>query len=297
MKKLFLTALALSMTLFAQAQLVEVASIKQVPTDVKSDMATISPDGSFVVAGNAGGQVLSKIDLATGASKVITNNGNANNVIISADGQNVVFRTTTMQNRLRYTGLNYVNLATGQEKQIVAPSRRLNAGIALNKSGVTAIENGQVRVKAFGAAPAQAAPVASINYGHLDITVNGKTTTIDPQGRGSYLWPAISPDGTKVVYCLSGAGTFVCNLDGSNVQKIGYLHAAKWLGNNMVVGMEDYDNGELVTSSAIVVCNLKGERQTLTGKDTIALYPSASANGKQVVFSSAEGDLYVINLK
>ena len=300
MKKLFFTALALSMALLGKAQLVEVVSMERVatPEGLVSQIATISPDGSYAVVGQMDGHKLTKVDIATGATKVLTCNGNANGVTISPDGANIVFRTTSFNNKhLRLTGLNSVNVATGAETQIVKPSRKLNAGVAVNASGVTAVENGKQRVKAFGASKVSAAPVASINYGHLDITVNGKTKTIDPQGKGSYLWPSISPDGTKVVYCLSGAGTFVCNLDGSNVRKIGYMHAAKWLGNDMVVGMADYDNGHEYTSSSIVVSDLNGVKQTITNDDMIAMYPSASANGKSLVFSTVEGALYIVNLK
>lgn len=299
MKKLFFSVLALSMTLFVNAQLVDVASVEKVTPqgNLNCQVATISPDGSFAIVGAAGGQTLTKVDLADGATTVVTNNGNVNGVTISPDGNNVVFRTTSFNNRLRYTGLASVNLANGQEKVLVAPSRRLNAGVAVTATGVTAVENGQIRVNAFGGARAAAAPVASINYGHLDITVNGTTTTIDPNGRGSYLWPSISPDGTKVVYCLSGAGTFVCNLDGSNVKRIGNIRAAKWLGNNLVVGMNDQDNGETFVSSSIVVSNLNGQMQTLTGANVIAMYPSASVDCKKVAFTTPAGELYIVNLK
>lgn len=300
MKKLFLTALAVSMALMGRAQLVEVASIASValPQGVTSDVATVSPDGSYAVVGQLSGNRLVKVDFATGATSVITENGNANGVTISPDGNNIVFRTTTFnKNHLRYTGLNAVNLTTGKESQLVKPSRHLNAGVAISNEGVTAVENGSARVKSFAGAKALSMPVASINYGHLDITVNGKTTTLDPQGRGSYLWPSISPDGTQVVYCLSGAGTFVCNIDGTNVRRIGNLRAARWLGNDMVVAMNDKDNGEQITSSEIVVSDLAGTHQTITSADMIALYPSASADGRIITFSTLEGALYVINLK
>ncbi len=298
MKKLYFTALALSMTLFSQAQLVEVASMERVAAPgVVSEIATISPDGSFAVVGVMGGSKLTKVDFSTGASKVITENGNANGVTISPDGQNIVYRTTTFQNRLRYTGLNSVNLANGKETVVVEPSRRLNAGVAMSKAGVTAVENGKMRVKAFGKDAVKPMPVASINYGHLDITVDGKTTTIDPQGRGSYLWPSISPDGTKVAYYLCGAGAFVCDIDGSNARQLGYLQAPTWLGCDKVVGMASYDNGETITASSIKVFDLNGTSQTITSGDMIAVFPSASADGKKVVFSTTAGDLYLVNLK
>ena len=300
MKKLFFTALALSMALLGKAQLVEVASMERVatPEGLVSEIATISPDGSFAIVGQLGNSQLTKVDLSNGSTEVVATNGNAFDVAISPDGANLVYRTTAYSsNHLRLTGINSVNLVNGSEKQLVKPSRKLNAGVAVNATGITAVENGKQRVKAFGSAKATAIPVASIHYGHLNVTVNGKTKTIDPQGKGSYLWPSISPDGTKVVYCLSGKGTFVCDLNGGNVRKIGYMHAAKWLGDDMVVGMADYDNGHEYTSSTIVVSNLNGVKQTITNDDMIALYPSASADGKNLVFSTSEGALYRVNLK
>lgn len=241
MKKLFLTALALSMTLLGSAQLVEVASVDRValPAGIAGDMATISPDGSYAVLGVAGGSGLYTVDLASGKATLLTTNGNPSGVTISPDGANVIFRTTTIgNNHLRYTGLNCVNVATGAENVIVKPSRNLAAGVAVSASGVTAIEGNRARTRSFSGTQVAAMPVASINYGHLDITVGGRTTTIDPQGRGSYLWPSISPDGTKVVYTLSGAGAFVCNLDGSDVRPLGRLHAPPLDGQRPCRGYE-----------------------------------------------------------
>ncbi|MGN0223321.1 MAG: hypothetical protein ACI4AM_04760 [Muribaculaceae bacterium] len=300
MKKLFTAVLAVAFALVANAQLVEPLSTQriQLPEGVASEQATISPDGSYAVVGAMGGSALTRVDFASGDTQVLTSNGLASTVMISPDGQNVVFNVATYNsNHLRMTSLRSVNVATGSEIELVKPSRRLNAGFALSNAGVTAIENGKARVRAFGSAKAQSLPVASINYGHLDITVNGKTTTLDPQGRGSYLWPSVSPDGTKVVYYLSGCGAFVCNIDGTNVRSLGYLHAARWMGNDMVVGMADYDNGEQILRSTIIVSDLNGTRQALTNDSQIAIFPSASADGKRIAYSTAEGELFIINLK
>lgn len=300
MKKPILTVLALSAALFAMGQHVEVASLEKVnlQSPVMCEMATVSPDGSFAIVGLTGGNVLTRVDLATGATTTVTNNGNPRGLAISADGQNVVFRSTLFnKNGLKMQSLNSVNLATGAEKQLVKPSRRLNAGMTANASGVTAVENGRTRVSAFGSAKAASLPVASINYGHLDITVNGKTTTLDPQGRGSYLWPSISPDGTKVVYGLAGAGCFVCNIDGTDARQLGNIHAPAWLGNDLIVAMADHTSSQAYIDSKIVVSDLNGKMQTLTPASMIAIYPSASADGKTVTFCDVEGNLYRITLK
>lgn len=300
MRKVILSAALLMAGLCASAQLVEVASTSEVnvPEGLVVAIPTISPDGTFVVVSDAGSDALTRIRIADGASAVITRNGNGHDVAISADGNKIVFRQNTIDRRhLRRTALKSVDLASGRETELIAPSRRLNAGVALNGTTVTAVEQGRVKVRNLAGGRAEQAPVVSINYGHLDYTVDGRTVTLDPQGRGSYLWPQLSPDGTKIVYYLAGRGCFVCDTDGSNVRPLGMLRAAKWLDNETIVGMNDVDDGEFITSSSIIASNLEGVRQTLTSDDVIALYPSASADGRNIAFATPEGRLFIINLK
>lgn len=291
--------MALCVGMAASAQLVKVESISKVnlPKGVYVNVPTISPDGSFVVVSDMENPSLKSIDLSTGSSTKLTDNGSGHDVKISADGRTVVFRQKTVnKNHLTMTSLKSVDRISGKTTEIVKPSRKLNAGFSVADGTVTAVENGRAKTKALGGAKATASPVVSINYGHLDVTVDGKTTSIDPQGRGSYLWPSLSPDGKKIVYWLAGAGCFVCNLDGSNPVKLGVLRATKWIDNNTLVGMHDIDDGTFITSSELIATDLNGTRQTLTGDDVIALNPSVSADGKTLAFSTPDGELYIVKL-
>ena len=298
MKKTFLSVLALAMALSVSARELEVVSIDRVPTQTISEMATISPDGTFAIVGSMGGGALYRVDLASGKSTKITSNGNANALTISPDGQNVVFRAVSNQGKLRYNSLEQVNLATGKQTQLVKPTRNLATGLAATNEGVTAVQGGRAQAKKFGSLKAAVRPVATINYGHLDITTaDGKTRTIDPQGRGSYLWPTVSPDGTKVAYCLAGAGAFVANIDGSNARQLGYMHAPQWMGNDMIIGMQDHGSDQVLSDSKIVACDLNGKCQTRTSADYVALYPTVSADGNTILFSDINGNLYTISVK
>lgn len=300
MKKFFLSVVVLLGSFAVNAQLVEVSSMERVrvPEGMVVNVPTISPDGSFVVVSDAASEGLTKIDLATGKSTLVTNNGSGSNVAISADGSQVVYRQTTVgRDKLRKVALKSKNLLSGKEVQIVAPSRKLNAGVAMVGNTVTSVENGKMRAKSLDGTRAQQGAVVSINRGHLEYTVNGKTVTLDPQGRGSYLWPALSPDGTKVAYYLAGRGCYVCNVDGTNVKAVGPLRATKWLNNDVLVGMKDADDGHIITSSAIIAADLNGTYQTLTTDAQIALYPSPTADGSRIAFSTPEGELFIINLK
>ena len=167
------------------------------------------------------------------------------------------------------------------------------AGAAVSNREVKAVNDGKVTKKAINknADATTERPVVAIRYGHL--TVNGNA--IDPQGKASYLWPSLSPDGTKVVYWCVGKGCFVSDLNGKNVQPVGAIRAAVWAGNDALVGMQPKDNGEYVTESKIVAYDLKtGERQVLTSDDMIAVYPSATAT--RVSFTDPDGNLYYMDI-
>lgn len=271
------------------AQLMEVGSTQKVnlPEGVKVDMATISPNGDYLLVADQQKQGLQKLDLATGQlTTVTTASGSEYDAKILDNGNTIVYRETQIgKDHLKRQALKSVNLQTGEVQTIVDATRELNG----------------VQQKAMGNAKAdKKTPVAFIEYGQLMLTSNGKTVTLSPNGTEgqSYLWPSVSPDGTKVLYYLAGQGAFTCNIDGTDVQHIGYIRAAKWYDNNIVVGMHDTDNGEFVTSSEVIAYSADGkEKQVLSDASTMAMYPTVSANGEKISFTTPSGEAYIINVK
>ncbi len=250
-----------------------------------------------MVVSTNGGQSLSYLDLNTGNVSVLTDNGSMSGLQFSADSRSVIFRQTSFNSNLRYTSIVSHDLSNNQQRTLVKPSREIN-GFSVVGSNVMTVENRRMRAASLNGTSAVQAPVASIYYGQLMITVNGETKAINPNGKEgrSYLWPSVSPDGTKVVYYLGSNGCYVCNIDGSNPKYIGLIRAPRWMNNEIIVGMEDYDDGHNITSSKIVAANLTGELQSLTGVEFVATYPSASADGSKVVFTTPAGEAYIINI-
>lgn len=296
MKKLFISAAAMMLAVFAAgAQVVSVSAPQRVD-GVEALAAVISPDGSFAVVTDNGG--LSKVDLTSGATTQVAKGQAFYGVKISADGQKVVYNRPVFKNKLRYVTLEGLDMANGKVDVLVKPTRHLNAGITMAGNTVNAVENGKSKVKALDGAKAQQAPVASINYGHLDVTVNGQTRTIDPQGRASYIWPSISADGTRVLYRMVGKGTFTCNLDGTDVRYVGNLMTPVWAGNDIVIGVDEKEgtNQVLTAASLVAVDMASGKSQVLTSEDILATAPSVSADGSRLTFVTPDGALYVMNL-
>lgn len=292
----FLFALALGFSLTAMAQVMNVTSIEKVNLPEQAAVAAISPQGDYLLLTSATNQGLTKLDLSTHQTQVISTAPSAgHNVKISPDGQTVVYRESSFNEKhLKYSTLKSVNLATSATQTLVKPTRDLQ-GYAIDATSAGVVNKGKFSKKAVGSAKAQNVPVLSIKKDQLMITVNGKTRNLSPNGSGySYLWASLSPDGTKVLYYQAAHGAYVCDLDGSNVHKVGKMRAPVWYDDNTVVGMLDLDDGELVYASTIVAATLDGTTQVLTDESTIAMYPHAAAG--KIAFSTPAGEAYIINV-
>ena len=295
MRKL-LFAMALGFSVSAMAQVLNVTSIEQVTLPERASVAAISPQGDYLLLTDAVNQGLTKLDLTTHQCQVLSTAPSAgHNVKISPDGQTVVYRESSFNKKhLRMSSLKSVNLSTGASQVLVKPTRDLQ-GYAVDATSAGVVNKGKFSKKAIGAAKAQNVPVLSTDKGPLMITVNGKTRQLSPNGtQFSYMWASLSPDGTKVLFYQAAHGAYVCDLDGSNVRKVGQMRAPVWYDDNTVVGMMDKDDGHVVYASTIVAATLDGTTQTLTGDATIAMYPHA-ADGK-IAFSTPAGEAYIINV-
>ena len=301
MKKVFVSALLLGASVIGYAQLLNVASIKKValPEGTSINTATMSPDGSYIAITKKQTAGIHKLDLASSEITTISETGNGYGLTISKDGQQVVFKDVTVgKDKLRRTALKSTDLATGKTTTLVKPTRNLQ-GFTVNNNTVLSVDKGKVSTKSLNGTVVTAAPVASIEYGRLMLTVNGKTTNISPQGSEgqSYLWPSVSPDGTRVLYYLSGKGAYICNLDGSNPVYLGQIRAAQWYDNETVVGMNDTDDGYVITSSQIVAVKADGKiGQNLTEESSMAMYPTVSSDGSKIAYITPAGDLHIINI-
>ena len=279
MKKSFLL-IGLVISLMASAQVLDVTSVQklQIPEgDVK--VAGISPDGSYILLTNNTHTGLQKYQLATGETQVLsTAPGAGYNVQIADDGQSVMFREKTLnRNHLYKSKLVVRNLNKSFSKTLARPTRDYSQ---LNVAGQ--LQMGR--------------PAVNIQNQQIVLTMGGTSTVLSPCGADkSYIWPSVSPDAQHILFYVCGQGAYVCDMNGNNVQFLGHdLRAPKWYNNQIIIGMNDKDNGEFTISSEIVAVNLQGQKQVLTSGIN-AMYPYA-ANGK-IVCSGLNGETYLIEVK
>ena len=276
-KTILLVAIAL-VSVIAQAQVLEIVSTRKVTTPVLKEgkVVGVSPKGDYLLLTDMSNTGLVRYDLATKATTVITEAEGAGwDVKISPDGNKITYRQRHDNNQLIRHDIMQYNMADGK-----------------------AVVRAQAQRGTAQLVAADAKSTVSVNEDlHLVLTHNGKNIVLTPNGtEQAYNWPSISPDGSKILYYVSGRGCFVCDLNGQNVQKIAnHCRAAQWYNNNTIVGMADEDDGKVLTASAIVVYTLDGKSQILVNKNTMAIYPVA-AEGK-IAFSTAAGEMYLMQVK
>lgn len=276
-KTILLVAFALA-SIVAHAQVLKIVSMQQIatPNTMEGKVVGISPKGDYLLLTDLSNNGLVHYELASKVATTITDAEGAGwDVKISQDGSKITYRQRHDNNPLIRHDIMQYNIADG--KAIVR----------------AAAQRGTAQLVA-----ADATSAVSINEDlHLVLTHNGKNIVLVPNGtEQAYNWPSISPDGSKILYYISGRGCFVCDLNGKNVQKIAnHCRAPKWYNNHTIIGMADEDDGKTLTASAIVVYTLDGKSQILVGKDMMAIYPFA-AEGK-IAFSTAAGEMYLMQVK
>ena len=266
------------MSLAASAQVLEVVSMHKLPIPAKVEMkvAGVSPEGDYILLTSGSNKGLQRYDLASQTMTVLsTAEGAGYNVQVNNNGKEVVYRETVVgKDHLRKHNLVRADLSKSKE---------------------TTFAKGQRDMKHM--ATSDNLTTVSIKDRLIVLTRNGLTTTLAPNGSHlSYIWPSVSPDGTKLCYYVCGNGCWVSNIDGSQPQYIGHgVQAAKWYDNNTLVAMDSEDDGHFTTASTIVAYTLDGKKQVLTNDSMIAMYPYATKNA--IVFTTIEGETYMLNVK
>lgn len=278
MKKLLLIA-ACAFGMMANAQLLEIQSVKKLPVSTGEEMkvAGFSPAGDYILLTNDIDKGLIRYDLATGTQTQLTDALGAGwSVKISKDGQDIVYREMTIgEDKLVKHDIVKMNVVK-KDASVVAKAQRdmTNLVHANNANSVTINEDL-----------------------HMVVVKNGKNIVLTPNGKEeAYNWASISPDGKSILYYVSLKGCYVCDLTGNNVQFVArHCRAPQWYNNNIIIGMADEDDGKFLTASAIVAYDLQGNGQILVNKENMALYPYA-VEGK-IAFSNAGGEVYLMNVK
>lgn len=293
-----LATMLIVVNLLASAQYFTIEQTQKltIPANERAFYPAFSPNGEFLIFTNVDYSGLKTLQLSNAAVRTITTDAGAGyQAQISADGQKVLYRSTSFVNNIRRNALVEQTLVTGERKQIVAPTREaLPARFVGNDAGYVS-ERRMVRPQNN----ATTTRMISIENKKMVLYENNTRRELTPNGANeSYFWPSVSPDGKQIVYTVAAKGTFVCDINGRNVRSLGKLGAPKWLNNLWIVGMNDIDDGEKIISSDIYIVSADAKkRQKITPNELrIAMYPAPSADGRRIAFNTDKGELYIMNI-
>ncbi len=279
MKKTFLFIAACAFAMLANAQILEVVSTQQLPTEKGTmwKVAGFSPIGDFILLTDTYDKGLIRYDLSKRSTHVISEGVGAGWAVkISEDGKNIIYREKTMDaNKITRSNI-YKHSMVSNQRSMQAKDQMGMTGLVDNSANIDVIINTDLKIV---------------------LVRNGKQIVLQPNGANErYISANLSPDNKHIIYRVSGKGCFICDLAGKNVQFIAArCHAPQWYDNHTVIAMDYEDDGEKVTASGIVAYTLDGKSQVLVDKSQMAIYPH-TANG-QIAYSNTKGEVFLMTVK
>lgn len=286
MKRKQLIFLLLICTVMLSAQQVTVVKNYQVMQNLEKSAyyPVISPDGQQLLFTSESYTGLSLYDLSSGKQQKVTDAAGAGfDPAFASDEKTILFTEESKLDGRRYKSLMSFERVSGNRMELVAPQR--------SNLPLKAAKQQRMQKKAS---------TVSVSTEDLKLVLyrNGVRKVMEPVGQvAGYVWASLSPDNTKILFTAASKGTYICDLEGNVLASLGKLNAPAWYGNQFVVGMDDTDNGDFITSSSVLIVSADGKmRQNLTPENQVAMYPTASAQSNRIAYNTLDGKIYVMEI-
>ncbi len=260
----------------------------------------VTADGQTIFFTHADYKGIYEFNRSTKTIRTITTeNGAGYGFRLTSDSQAILFRSFELRKGRRFYSLKTSDLKTGKTAVLEKNQRTLSTPLNSTDGSIVYIKNRTFKNTAKNKNSNQSGQSVFIQNRHLVLGNASGETILDPLGKGIYIWPSFSPDGSQIVFTLAGKGSFVCDLKGTIVSELGYINAPKWSPEGKwILGMQDYDDGRQITASELILISADGSQkvQLTSTTDRIELYPVWGATNSEILFSTDSGVLYRANL-
>lgn len=264
----------------------------------------ISPDGKFLLMSKENRQGLWMKDLSNGRIKRITNASGAGlDPVFSFDGNEILFRENKIINGKIFSSLKSYNLKTQKvflKEDNIRDLKFLKTTNNISKSYLKQNEIAQIFTSASLSKTTSDDISVAVDMNKIILYQNGVKKYLSPAGDGYYIWPSVSPDKSKLLFTLAGKGTYVSDLQGNILKKIGYANFPSWSPDgNWILFMKDLDNGEVIISSEIYIANINtGKYFLLTeNQNEISLYPTWGSSINEIYYHTDNGVIRKIKIQ
>ncbi len=292
MKKL--SIISLMMIGLLQAQLT-VTSVERLPIPAveRWSNAQFSPDGRSIFLTNADMNGIWEYSPATNLLRTITDAPRSGyGFTISSDGSTIGYRTTLRE--ANGTGPRIQSAVTVDLRTLEKRTIETNNAVEIP----VFVFNKVVFRKSVSSAASSPVPVLiGTDDDGIVLAKEGRTFSVDPFKGGRYIWPAMSPDRTKLTAVEMSRGAFLCDVNGLNPVRIGKCNSPQWTPDGKwIIGMNDVDDGHSITGSEIIAVSADGStRINLTNtKDVIELFPTVHPFSNVIAATTSAGELLLM---
>jgi len=264
-----------------------------------------SPDGSKILFTQSGFRGLWLYDLSDKSIIQLNDHPGAGyEPVFTRDGRQIIFRVDEYRGMKKYSALAIQTIGAKKVDYIVKNVRFLSPATRLENESI--IYRKDKDIKAYNMNRKE-----SIQSGGIDETFayiegqkivlhkNGDRKELAPLGDGNYIWLSLSPDNSRLLFTLAGAGTFITDLEGKIQAQLGIANAPKWSPDGKwIVYMVDEDDGHVITASDIWAVSADGKtRIQLTKTSEIhEMYPAWSPLMDKIVFDTNSGKIIIMNI-
>jgi Tol biopolymer transport system component len=290
-----LFVLLLQLSAFSQLKISAVEKLSLAATSEWSN-PTFSPDGKRIYYSTSSFQGIWEYTLASkSARQVVADPQSGYNFSISPDGKKIAYRRT--QNDAKGGRLQEIvsKYLIDGKTEILGTGNNLSTPTF---AGSQVVYTDNITTKNLQSLSITSQPmVIGIEDTKISVVINGEKKLLDPLRNGSYIWPALSPNGKRIVANEMARGTFICDLKGNSLVRLGRRNAAVWTRDSKwLVYMNDKDDGHSIVSSDLYSISADGKHAkqlTSTGK-TIELNPQCSPVENKIVCNTLAGEILLL---
>lgn len=301
MRKYLLTSSLLLVIIFGNGfGQIRVTKIEKLQIDNSEEWNApiFSPDGKKIYFTNSTYNGIWEYTLSNKRIRLITSEkGSGYGFTLSADGKQIAYRKTYYPDGSieRVQEIIVKNLRT-LKSSLIGKGTDLSTP-TFSKSGLV-YSSYDKTVNLSKKISSKEVSILGIANTKIALNLYGEKILLDPFGNGSYIWPSLSPDKTKIVAYEMDRGTFICDLKGNILDTFGRRDHPVWTRDGKwLIFMDDKDDGHQILSSEILAISVTTkEIVPLTSTPNIAeMNPSISPVENKIVCNSYNGELFLIS--
>lgn len=288
------------------AQSISVLETKQLPIESfeESYYPFFSKDDSQVFFSKQNYEGLYAFKLADNVTSKITDFAGAGYNPLLLEDEAILYRSHKIVNGRKYQSVVSHDLKNATETVLQKDIRELqipnqmvsNSLVLLKNKRPEKVEFESMNLSKLG----NLKKSIYVEDNNLNLIEENQTKTINPLGKGVYVWESISRDGEMILFTFGNQGAFICDLEGNILDSIEEAHYPKFSPNGKFISyMIDKDNGTDYISSDIFVYSIDQKKSyAITQTDNrIEMYPNWSNDGNKLIYNTIDGQLFISTLQ